>query len=147
MSIKRTLLNLILNLVVFGLFQATSAKAAELKIEDIASFQRIINAQIEAFKTGDAKSAYSFAAPSVKNLFSSPQSFINMVRRGYRPVYRPQSFKFGSVTNELGRPTQRVNVVGPEGLLWVALYGFERQKDGVWKISGVLLFQPGGFDA
>ena len=65
---------------------------------------------------------------------------MEMVRRGYQPVIDPQSFTFGPVTAEMnGRPTQVVTILDKAGKSWTALYAFERQPDGTWRISGVIL--------
>ena len=62
------------------------------------------------------------------------------VRRGYQPVYRPQSLSFGEAgTSADGRPFQKVTILGPDGLTYEALYSFELQPDGSWQISGCAL--------
>jgi len=128
------------------MYLAPQATAAKLSSSDYSEFQRIITAQIKAFQTGDDTRAYDFAAPGVQNLFPNAQSFVAMVKRNYQPVFRPQSFNFEAVSFKLGKPTQRLTVVGPAGVLWVALYGFERQKDNSWKIAGVMLYRLKGLD-
>jgi hypothetical protein len=70
---------------------------------------------------------------------------MEMVRNGYRPVYRPSRFTFGEVTEEVrGRPTQQVTIIDENGKAWSALYVFERQPDGSWKIIGCSLLQSAG---
>lgn len=121
--------------------------AADVTDADRSAFQSIITSQIEAFQRDDAATAFGFAAPSIKSIFRTPDVFIQMVKRGYMPVYRPRSYSFGSVTDETGGPTQRVSIVGPDGTLWLALYSMQRQPDGTWKISGVVLVKPKGESA
>jgi Domain of unknown function (DUF4864) len=124
------------------------AAAQELSPADTQEFQRIITAQIEAFRADDGPAAYGYAAPAIKKIFPSPEIFMEMVRKGYRPVYRPQSFAFGSITEEMsGRPTQRVMIIDQAGKSWVALYAFERQPDGSWKIIGCTLVESEGSEA
>ena len=132
-------------LIVF-MYLSPQAMAAKLSAGDHSEFQRIITAQIKAFQTGDGTGAYDFAAPSVQVLFRDAKMFVAMVKRNYKPVFQPQSFSFEAVSFKLGKPTQRLTVVGPAGLLWVASYGFERQKDNSWKIAGVVLFRHKGLD-
>jgi hypothetical protein len=73
----------------------------------------------------------------IKQIFPNPDVFMNMVRQGYQPVYRPQSFKFGQAgLSASGRPIQRVTVVGPDGITYEAIYTMERQPDGSWQING-----------
>ena len=47
-------------------------------------------------------------------MFGQPDTFMEMVRQGYRPVYRPQTFD--SARSSTRRPVaQKVHVVGPDG--------------------------------
>jgi hypothetical protein len=115
---------------------------------DRAEFQRIITEQIAAFRADDGETAYGFAAPTIRRLFPTPDVFMRMVRQGYRPVYRPQSFRFGDAAlDPLGRPAQRVTIVGPDGKTYDALYSMERQPDGSWRIDGCTLIEIPGVDA
>lgn len=115
---------------------------------DVLEFQRIIKNQLEAFRADDGLAAYSYAAPAIKRIFPSPEIFMQMVRNGYPPVYRPQSFSFGSMTDEMnGRPTQRVTIIDAKGKAWIALYAFEKQSDGSWKIIGCSLVESQGGEA
>jgi hypothetical protein len=115
---------------------------------DGREFQRIITGQIEAFRVDDSLAAYSYAAPAIKRIFPSPEIFMQMVRNGYPPVYRPQSFSFGRITDEMnGRPTQRVTIVDAKGKAWIALYAFEKQPEGGWKIIGCTLVESQGGEA
>ena len=123
------------------------AHAQDVTEADKSSFQSVISSQIEAFRADDGPLAFSFAAPSIKSKFQSVETFMTMVRRGYRPVYRPRSVKFGAVTEELGAPTQTVHIVGPNGAAWTALYAMQLQPDGIWKIAAVILRKEEGFGA
>ena len=115
---------------------------------DIREFQSIIKGQLEAFRADDGLAAYSYAAPAIRRIFPSPEIFMQMVRNGYPPVYRSQSFSFGSITDEMsGRPTQRVTIIDAKGKAWVALYAFEKQPDGSRKIIGCSLVESQGGEA
>lgn len=107
-----------------------------------AEFQRIISTQIRAFGADDGQRAFSFASPGIRRKFKTVENFMAMVKSGYSPVYRPRSVKFGAVTREFaGRPTQRVVLVDQRGRIWIALYAFEQQADGSWRIDGVSFAQ------
>ena len=121
-----------------------TAAAADWSTNDQAEFQRIIGSQISAFRVDDAAKAYSFASPSVKAKFTSSTVFMSMVRTGYPAVYRARSFSFEGLSKELGDPTQRVKLIGPEGSTWLALYGFQKQPDGSWRISAVVITKSPG---
>lgn len=130
----------------FGIFVWLSganfqAVAEEISMQDQTSFKNIISSQISAFKSGDISRAYEFASPGVKEKFSTIEEFSMMAKNGYPQVYNPRSFKFGELSSKLGSPTQHVHVIGPQGKLWTALYGFEKQPDGTWRISAVALMR------
>ena len=112
-----------------------------------AEFESIISRQIEAFRAGDGQTAFSFASPSLQQLFQTPDNFIGMVRRGYAAVYAPRRFSFpGSETDTQGRPVQLVEVVDQDGRVWTARYTFEKQSDGTWRIAAVTLEKAPGAD-
>lgn len=110
-------------------------------------FESIITRQIEAFRADNGEAAYGFAAPAIRRIFPTPEIFMQMVRQGYRPVYRPQSFAFAGVfTDPMGRPAQRVTIVGPDGRSYEAIYAMERQPDGRWLIVGCTLVEIPGLN-
>jgi hypothetical protein len=134
--------------VVLWVFISAASFAESINAADRAEFQRIITAQINAFRADDGPTAYSFAAPGVRNIFPTPEIFMSMVKRGYSPVYRPQSFNFTeALIDPTGRPAQKMLVVGPDGKTYEALYSMEKQPDGTWRISGCTLLEIPGLDA
>jgi hypothetical protein len=134
--------------VVLLAFMSVAAFAQSVSETEKTEFQRIIAAQISAFRADDGPTAYSFAAPVVRNIFPTPEIFMSMVKRGYSPVYRPQSFNFTeAMIDPLGRPAQKMLVVGPDGKTYEALYSMEKQPDGTWRISGCTLLEIPGLDA
>jgi hypothetical protein len=127
---------------------APEIRAQQVAPADAEQFQRIISDQIAAFRADNGLAAYSYAAPAIKRIFPSPEVFMEMVRQGYRPVYRPRRFEFGDVTEEVqGRPTQQVTIIDENGKAWSALYAFERQPDGSWKIIACTLLESAGGEA
>ena len=130
------------------LLLAPEVRAQQVAPADAEQFQRIISDQIRAFRADNGVAAYGYAAPAIKRIFPSPEIFMEMVRKGYRPVYRPSRFAFGEVTEEIqGRPTQQVTIIDENGKAWSALYVFERQPDGSWKIIGCSLLASAGGEA
>ncbi len=116
---------------------ATAATAGEA---EISAAQATIDSQLKAFQADDGALAYSFAAPGIKQVFPTVESFMGMVTNGYEPVRRPQSYTFGKA-EETGAGTiaQQVFVVGPDGKEYEALYTLERQPDGRFLITGCSL--------
>lgn len=121
---------------------AWPAAAQELSDSDRAAIRDVISQQLEAFRRDDGNAAFSFASPDVQRLFGTAQTFMDMVRKGYRPVYRPRVFDFGNIVEVNGQPTQRVHVVGPDGRRVNALYPMTRLPDGSWRIDGCFLQAP-----
>jgi Domain of unknown function (DUF4864) len=100
--------------------------------------QETITNQIEAFKSGNDVRAFSFASPRVSKFFPDVSSFMDMVKRGYQPVYQPQSYSFGrSRELEDGQLVQEVLVTGPDGKPWTAIYTMVKMTTGEWLINGV----------
>jgi hypothetical protein len=122
-------------LVAFLIGFTSVARAAE----GIAAGQSVIRSQDEAIGRDDAAAAYTFAAPAIRSIFRSPETFMYMVRNGYAPVYRHKSFEFGRATTSDGKIMQEVHIIDEDGVAWVALYTLEQQSDGSLKISGCTL--------
>jgi len=118
--------------------------SAETSETDRAEIVRVIGAQMDAFLRDDGTEAFSYAAPSIRAMFQTPERFMSMVQRGYPPVYRPQDVKFLDLVESDGRPLQKVQVIGPDGLPVMAVYTMELQPDGTWRIAGCVLFRLDG---
>ena len=106
----------------------------------VKAAQGTIEAQLRAFRSDDGELAYSYAAPSIKRIFPSVETFMGMVESGYQPVRNPKNFAFGKV-EEMGAGSiaQQVLITGPDGKEYEALYTLELQPDGVYRITGVSL--------
>jgi ketosteroid isomerase-like protein len=110
--------------------------------DDTQAIQTVIANQIAAFRSGDSDMAYSFASPGIQHMFPTPGVFMQMVEHGYEPVYRPRSFSFLEQRVGGDEAVQLVDVVGPDGSAWIAIYTLRKQSDGGWKITGCTL-KPG----
>lgn len=106
---------------------------------DRQSIEGVIARQLDAFRHDDAAGAYAFAAPSIQRMFPTPDIFMDMVRRGYAPVYRPSDVVFADLALRDGDLVQTVELTGPDGRPVTALYTMERQPDGSWRIAGCML--------
>ena len=109
--------------------------------------QGIVRAQAEAFSHDDADAAYSYAAPTIRQMFPSAEMFLAMVAHAYPPVYRNQSFEFGEARDDGTTLAQKVRIVDAAGVPWDALYTLEKQSDGSWKITGCVLLKAAGQSA
>lgn len=99
--------------------------------------ESVIGGQISAFRAGDHEEAYSYAAPSIRQIFGSTDRFIGMVKKGYGAIYGARNWSFGRGEARGDALVQEVLLVGPQGKDWVALYTLRKQADGSWRIAGV----------
>jgi len=124
-------------------FAANAAPAQSetmsLSDADRSSIRGVIESQLEAFQRDDGAGAFSYASPTVRRQFVTPERFMHMVRSGYAPVYRPREVAFRDVVVVGEVPVQKVLFVGPDGVPVMAIYPMQRQDDGSWKIDGCLL--------
>jgi len=109
---------------------------------DAAAIRAVIEHQLAAFQRDDAGAAFSDASPGIQAKFGTPDVFMDMVRTGYQPVYRPRETEFRELLAGPDGLVQKVLFVGPDGRPVLALYSMERQEDGTWRISGCVLVEP-----
>ena len=120
---------------------ATAAQA-QVSSSDEAAIRDTIQGQVDAFRRDDGEAAFSFASPSIRGMVGTSEIFMEMVRQGYRPVYRPQVFEFREIVTLHGLVTQKVHVIGPDGKPVTAFYPMSRSPDGTWRIEGCYLQAP-----
>ncbi len=108
---------------------------------DGTAIRSVIAGQLEAFRRDDGPGAFAFASPGIRSKFQTPEIFMAMVRRDYRPVYRPREVSFRQLHAGPRGPVQEVLLVGPDGQVVIALYFMEQQPDASWRIDGVRLIE------
>jgi hypothetical protein len=131
-------------LVLAALFSSLHAQAAEVTQADAKAARGVIQAQLAALAADDAKLAFSYASPALRRYFGTPEHFIEMVRTSYPVVYRPASVAFLKPQWVDGELLQGVHLSDENGVLWLALYRLQRQKDKHWRISSCQLVQAEG---
>jgi hypothetical protein len=119
-------------LLAFSLVAAAPLARANTA-EDI---QSVIEAQIDAFQRDDWEQAFSYASPSIRNIFRTPDRFGGMVRRGYPMVWRPVRVEAGPLEAGPDGPVQLMYLEDSRGILHVAAYEMT-QVNGSWRINGV----------
>lgn len=132
-------------LVLLGALAA--GPAAGLDDADREAVRGVISGQVEAIRRDDAAGAYAFAAPGIRRIFPSEDVFLEMVRRGYPPIYRQRRFAFGTIEETGDGLAQAVDIQDEAGVDWVAKYTLERQPDGTWRITGCSLVKAPGESA
>ena len=123
---------------------ASAAGAADVPERDARNVRTVIQAQLAAFAADDAKRAFSYATPKVREMFGSADKFIEVVREAYPAVYRHETVAFLKPELADGMLLQGVHLTDGEGVLWLALYRMERQRDRSWRISACQLLPAQG---
>ena len=118
-------------------------KAQGLSQTDRQAIASVIESQLDAFRRDDGVAAFAHASPTIRDMFGTPDIFMDMVRQGYAPVYRPQHYEFRSLDDSTAVPTQDVYLIGPDGGPVIARYTMQRQPDGSWRIAGCQLLDAG----
>lgn len=134
----------IFGLLLIGAVLGFGARAQEPAVSaaDQAAIRSVIQSQVEAFQRDDSEAAFGYASPSIREMFGTSEIFMDMVRQGYRPVYRPRRFDFAEIVTLNGQITQKVHVVGPDGAPATAYYPMTQLPDGSWRIDGCYLQAP-----
>ncbi len=120
----------------------TLALASPLPAQE-AQIENQIISQIQAFKADDFATAFSFASPTIQNMFRTPQNFGVMVRRGYPMVWRPREVRFLELREIAGYQWQKVMITDGDGSVHILDYQMVNQE-GVWKINAVQILDAGG---
>ena len=121
---------------------AVPVLAQDVSTADRSAIRDVIQRQVEAFQRDDGEGAFGYASPTIRGMFGTPEIFMDMVRQGYQPVYRPRVFDFREIVTLHGEVTQKVHVVGPDGRPVTAYYPMVRLPDGTWRINGCFLQAP-----
>jgi len=105
-----------------------------------AAWQAVITGQIEAFRAGDGDTALSLAGAGFQARFKDPAAFVAAIEAsGYDPIVRSVSHSFGEFEQvDDTHVVQIVRIVGPDQLIYEALYQLENE-DGGWRVQGVAL--------
>ncbi len=127
--------------LILGLGATAQAQPA-VSPADKAAIRDVIQGQLEAFRRDDGDAAFGYASPMIQGMFGQPGVFMEMVRQGYPPVYRPRVFDFREIVELNGEIAQKVHVIGPDGRPVTAVYPMTQLPDGSWRINGCYLLAP-----
>ena len=106
----------------------------------------VIESQIEALLADDFETAFTFAAPNIKQMFGTSAYFGMMVAKGYPMVHRPADFLFKDMRPDTDGVVQNVLIRDVQGDYYIAEYSLIETENG-WKISGVTVLQAPGVGA
>jgi len=131
--------------LILGLANPTWAQ--DLSTADRSAIRVAIQGVVDAFRRDDGEGAFGYASPTIRGMFGTPEIFMDMVRQGYQPVYRPRVFDFREIVTLHGEITQKVHVIGPDGRPVTAFYPMVQLPDGTWRINGCFLQAPADHQA
>ncbi|WP_374435659.1 DUF4864 domain-containing protein [Tabrizicola sp.] len=101
-----------------------------------APIQETIRSQIDAFLDDDFARAFTFASPTIKGMFGTPENFGAMVKNGYPMVYRPADVQMMDLREVAGNLWQRVRITDQAGAGWYLDYMMVETAEG-WQINAV----------
>ena len=105
----------------------------------------VVDLQLAAFRAGDFKRAYTFAAEPLRLQFTLKE-FTVMITRSYPFIAHNERAETGLPMDDGANATMSVRVFGPGGKSADFRYTLVRETDG-WRISGVLPEKPREPDA
>lgn len=126
--------------LMLAVMSVTGAAAQSTEIEGT------INSQFEAFKADDFATAFTYATPSLQQLFQSPQNFQRMVTQGYPMVRRPAEVRYLELRERGGAMWQKVQITDARGFTHILDYKMEETDMG-WRIGAVQILDAPGATA
>lgn len=124
------------SVLAFGLalFWLMPASAQETPAE--GGIRAVIEAQMQAFRSGDTGAAFAHASPMIQGMFGGVDGFGRMVSGQYPMIWQPGDVRFLGLRSEGGRPMQRIMLKDAAGALH--LFDYEMTEiGGIWRINGV----------
>lgn len=120
-----------------GLYAVLLAAALAVPaVAQEAPIQDTIQSQIEAFQADDFARAFTYASPTIKGMFGTPENFGAMVKQGYPMVYRPSEVQMMELREVAGNLWQRVRITDRAGAGWYLDYMMVETAEG-WQINAV----------
>jgi hypothetical protein len=101
-----------------------------------APIRETIQSQIDAFQADDFARAFTYASPTIKGMFGTPENFGAMVKNGYPMVYRPADVQMMDLREVAGNLWQRVRITDQAGAGWLLDYMMVETAEG-WQINAV----------
>ncbi len=139
LGVSRTVRRLLLLCLLLGFATLGQPATAEVRPSSSgirADLQMIVQQQLAAFRVDDYATAYGFAHPNIKRLYSAAK-FETMVRREFPRIARSANAEFADAVDDGDKAAVAVTVTGADGLKTEYHYLLEKVS-GEWKISAVI---------
>ena len=115
-----------------------SANTIFADVKDEKEIQKVISQQISSFQEDDFENAFTFASPSIKDIFGNSKNFGMMVRQGFPMVWRTKTVLYLDLISVNGIPVQRVMVTDINDEIYTLNYMMLETAEG-WRIRGVTI--------
>ena len=106
--------------------------------DQTTALQIVIENQMQAFEARDLSRAFSYASPTIQQLFKEPKNFGKMVENGYPMVWNNTKIDFLKAYRSGPMVVQRVIVTDKNGYSNLLDYYMVPTSEG-WRIDGVSL--------
>jgi len=111
------------------------ARPLGLSDVEINGIREAIRGQLLALGQRDADRAWSYLAPSTKDYFTDPATFMRALSLHMQPLAAPDRYAFSDMDREATDAIQDVVLADLQGREWLARFTMERQPDGSWGIK------------
>jgi hypothetical protein len=102
-----------------------------------------IQNQLNAFIADDFNTAFTFASPTIKSMFGTPENFGAMVTQSFPMVHRPGNVQMLELREVAGNLWQRVLITDAAGSSHLLDYMMIETPDG-WQINAVQILPAVG---
>lgn len=119
----------------------SAAAAEDILQADRIAIRQVVQSQLKAVANDDADAAFALATTDTRKVLGDSDSFMQLIKKQYAPIYRHQRAIFSLPEKIAGAMVQVVSLTDSDNSVWVALYQMQREPDGNWKIAGCTLLQ------
>jgi Domain of unknown function (DUF4864) len=102
-----------------------------------------IQSQLDAFVVDDFATAFTYASPTIKSMFGTPENFGAMVTQGFPMVHKPGNVQMLELREVAGNLWQRVLITDQAGASHMLDYMMIETPDG-WQINAVQILPSVG---
>jgi Domain of unknown function (DUF4864) len=124
-----------------GLYAVLTAAVLTLPVKaQEQPIQNTIQSQLDALARDDFATAFTYASPTIKGMFVTPENFGLMVSQGYPMVHHPAAVRMLELRTVAGNLWQRVMITDVDGKTHLLDYMMVETTDG-WQINAVQLLR------
>jgi hypothetical protein len=124
-----------------GAWTSHAAPPIEITGRDAEAIHAVVQSQLDAFAADDAAKAFSLSTASTRRILGDADSFLQMIKSEYPPIYRHRRAIFLPPQLLDGDALQVVRLTDAENYVWVAIYRMKVEQDGKWRIDGCSLLE------